>query len=261
MLSRSLPTALLLASLGFAAPARAENIAHLNQLLATGQCPNCDLSNAGLIVANLRGADLRGADLRRANLSQADLSGADLRGANLAGATLHSANLSGANLMGADLTAADLRKAYLFQAYLWGARLDHALLQGSIGFIDPHATPQHFFALGVLEARYNNYVGAIEYYNQALQLDPQFAAAYLGRGIMRHSLTDIPGAVQDAEIARALFEQQGDAAGVKTAGEFIAWVDRVQNPGDGGSGLGIPLLQLLGSVGSLVLGLPGLPFF
>ncbi len=253
---RPLLIVLLLASLSAAAPVRAENLAQVRQLLATRQCARCDLSHAGLVMANLRNADLRGADLRRANLSQADLSGADLRGANLAGASLHSANLSGANLMGANLVAADLRKAYLLEAYLWGAQLDHALLQGAVGFANPSATPEHFFALGMQEAQYNNYVGAIAHYNQALQLNPQFAAAYLGRGIMRHYLTDWSGAVQDTRIARAIFEQQGDAAGVKASDDFIAWIDQLQNPGQGGNGLGIPLLQILGSVGSMVLGLP-----
>ncbi|NJL00061.1 MAG: hypothetical protein HC910_05640 [Spirulinaceae cyanobacterium SM2_1_0] len=208
-MQRPLLIACLLASLSVAAPARAENVAHVNQLLSTRQCPSCDLANTGLVMANLRGADLRGADLRRANLSQADLSGADLRGANLAGASLNSANLSGANLMGADLAAADLRNAYLTNTYLWGARLDNALMQGAVGFANPNATPEHFFALGAQEASYNNYIGAIDYYNQALQLDPQFAPAYLGRGIMRHYLTDLPGAVQDAQIARRFLSSGG----------------------------------------------------
>ncbi len=256
VMQRTLLTTLLLASLSLAAPARAEDFAHVNQLLSTRQCPNCSLSNAGLVMANLRGADLRGADLRRANLSQADLSGADLRGANLAGASLHSANLSGADLTGASLVSADLRQAYLVNVNLWGARLDNALLEGAVGFANPQATPEHFFALGMREAQYNNYVGAIDYYNQALQLDPQFAPAYLGRGIMRHYLTDMQGAVQDAQIARAIFEQRGETQGVETAEQFIGWVDRVQNPGQSGSGIGIPILQLLGSIGSMVLGLP-----
>ena len=59
-------------------PVIAENLEHTQQLLATKQCPSCDLSGAGLVLADLAGANLQGANLARANLSRADLSGADL---------------------------------------------------------------------------------------------------------------------------------------------------------------------------------------
>ena len=72
---RILAAATLLSAIGPIAPAPAENIQHTQQLLATRQCPNCDLSGAGLVLANLTGANLKGADLSRANLSRANLSG------------------------------------------------------------------------------------------------------------------------------------------------------------------------------------------
>ncbi|NJO19465.1 MAG: hypothetical protein HC838_04500 [Spirulinaceae cyanobacterium RM2_2_10] len=53
---------------------------------------------------------------------------------------------------------------------------------------------------------------------------------------------------------------RGDEAAVRTTDQFIGWVERVQNPGEGGNGLGIPVLQLLGTIGSMVFSLP-LPFF
>ncbi len=86
-----LTTAVLLTTVGLAAPAIAAasyEPAHLKRLLATRQCPGCDLSNADLRGANLSYADLRGANLSYANLQGANLTGANLRGANLTGAKM-----------------------------------------------------------------------------------------------------------------------------------------------------------------------------
>ncbi len=43
-----------------AAPAGGQNSAHVQKLLLTGQCANCDLTGADLVEAHLIGADLRG---------------------------------------------------------------------------------------------------------------------------------------------------------------------------------------------------------
>ena len=42
---------------------------HLNTLLETNECVECDLNNANLSGVNLSGANLSGADLGQANLS------------------------------------------------------------------------------------------------------------------------------------------------------------------------------------------------
>lgn len=124
-------TALL--SLSFATPIRAENPAHVRQLLETGFCQGCDLRGADLMGAHLIGADLRDANLENANLANVNLEGADLKGANLAGADLSGAflnhteldntNLDNANLSDADLTLADLTGASLAGTNLNGVRL------------------------------------------------------------------------------------------------------------------------------------------
>ncbi len=73
------------------------------QLLATGNCPACDLSGV-----NLSGQELVGANLARANMSGANLSNTNLRGANLQGATMLRLKLSDTALAGANLKQADL---------------------------------------------------------------------------------------------------------------------------------------------------------
>jgi uncharacterized protein YjbI with pentapeptide repeats len=89
----------------------------IEQLLATHQCPKCDL---------------RHADLRGMNLTNVNLQDANLEGANLAGTNLTNANLAGAYLEGANLRYAILKSAKLWSASLIGANLEHAILRNSI---------------------------------------------------------------------------------------------------------------------------------
>lgn len=248
-MNKTLITTCLLTTLT-AAPIQAENINHTRQLLATKACVQCDLSGAGLVMADLQGADLREADLRFANLSQANLAGADLTGADLSGASLHSANLMGATLLGANIVGTDLRQSYLVNANLWGTRLDQAWIEGAIGLPPALRTPEQHYGLGVVAANKRDYVEAIEQYNQALTLQNDFAPAYFGRALVRLRLTDEAGAVQDAQIAAALFEQQENPEGQEVALALIEEVNKRQGSG-GGNGLGIQLLRLFGGVSSL----------
>ena len=140
---------------------------NIEQLLETGECEYCDLSNADLSGvelegANLVGANLQGANLVEANLEVAYLLGANLQGANLTdadftgvnlalgnlsqatlvgtdfeGANLHEANFEDADLQEADLTApsylkgANLTRANLTDANMGGAYLEEANLQSA----------------------------------------------------------------------------------------------------------------------------------
>lgn len=145
--------------------------APVKQLLATNQCPRCDLTNVNLGSADLTAANLEGANLgnaflgstnfkggnlgsaymgsallgrvnlenaylgsaylENAYLGNADLKAANLRNADLRGAYLRNADLTGAYLEDADLTGAKLRGANLTGAYLEGAYLEGADLTGA----------------------------------------------------------------------------------------------------------------------------------
>lgn len=206
----------------FATPLQAENLTHLNQLLGTKRCEGCDLTNVGLIHANLAGAALNNSNLANANLSQANLAGADLRGANLAGASLYGANLTGANLTGANLTGTDLRNAYLMDTTLEDVDLDTAKLNGVKGISSQAATPEQFHRWGVREADRGNYRAAIAHYNRAIAIDPEFAPAYLGLGVIYYR-TDFKGkALEHTQAAIALFETQENELGEATSQEFLA---------------------------------------
>ncbi|MDJ0620849.1 MAG: pentapeptide repeat-containing protein [Calothrix sp. MO_192.B10] len=251
MRNQSLPVFIVLCFLSFAQTAQAANADHVRQLLATKECEGCDLSGAGLVLADLAGANLRGANLRGANISRANLSGANLQGANLSAASLFGVNLSGANLQEADLTSADLRNTYLVNAQLTNTNLNGANLQGAIGIPLQIAKPEEFYALGVAAAEKGSQQQAIDYFNQAIALKPEYAGAYLARGAVRYQLLDSPGALQDAQVAEKLFASQSNSAGLQTAQAFIL---ELQTPPTKKLNRGKPnFLNFLSGVGSVLL--------
>ncbi|NJK40605.1 MAG: pentapeptide repeat-containing protein [Acaryochloridaceae cyanobacterium SU_2_1] len=134
-------TATILSLTAWVLPAHAEDPDPLKQLLTTGACQGCNLSNADLSDTDLSKANLSQANLSNANLSQANLSQANLKGArlylanfrdaNLTGADLSQANLTGAKLDRADLSSAKLVDANFTYAHLPAANLKGANLKGA----------------------------------------------------------------------------------------------------------------------------------
>lgn len=220
-----------------------ENLSHLSQLLSTKQCPNCDLSGSGLVMSNLAGADLKGADLSNANLSQANLTNADLSGANLRGASLYGANLTNANLSGANLQGTDLREAYLYNSNLAQTDLATAYVEGAVGMPTYAATVEQFQAWALAESQQGNYQKAIDNFNRALSLNPNYPSAYLGRSLAYYYLGKESEANQDALIAAQLYQQQENTKGYETAMQFIQGMEearastQLQDPGPDMMGL------------------------
>jgi tetratricopeptide (TPR) repeat protein len=251
MKSQILATAAFLTTISLTTSVQAANSEHVRQLLATKECQNCNLTNAGLVLADLSGANLSGANLAGANLSRANLSGADLRGANLSGAGLFGVNLSGAKLSGANLAGADMRNSYLVNAELNGVNLSSTSLQGAVGIPLQIATPEEFYALGVAEAQKGNQQQAIAYFDQAIALKSDFAGAYLARGVARYQIFDRQGAFQDAQAAEKMFTVQDDKSGIVTAQAFI---QELKTPQDTKVSPGKPsFFDFIGSLGSVLL--------
>jgi tetratricopeptide (TPR) repeat protein len=252
-----LTAAAFLTLMSLSQTAQAANPEHVKQLLASKQCQNCDLTGAGLVIADLSGADLSGANLAGANLSRANLTNADLRGANLSGTGLFGANLSNANLNGATLVGADLRNTYLVNAQLNGVSLTGVNLQGAIGIPSQIATYEEFYAWGVAEAQKGNQHQAIDYFNQAIVVKPDYAGAYLARGVARYQIFDRQGAFQDAQAAEKLFASQNNSNGMQTAQAFIK---ELQTPEETTKVKPAKpdLIDFVGGIGSLLLQL--LPF-
>ncbi len=226
----------LLTSFGLFLPVKAENLAHLSQLLSTKQCQLCDLTGSGLVMANLSGASLIGANLAGANLSQANLAGADLRGANLSGASLYGANLTGANLSSAILSGTDLRNSYLTNANLTGTSLEQAYVQGAKGISQNAGTPEMFYEWGLIETKEGNYQKAIDHHNKALILNPEFAPAYLARGYAFLRLGNEQGAVLNGKMASQLYEKDENSQGQELADSFVNNIEAMQEARRKGAG-------------------------
>ena len=245
-----------LSSIAIATPTQAESLSDLTQLLNTKDCSECDLSNSGLVQANLTGANLVRANLAGANLSQVNLTGANLTGANLTGTSLHGANLTGVNLTGANLTGTDLRNAYIGNAELEGVDLDSAYLEGIKGIDETAATAEQFHRWGVREADNGNYNAAVAHYSRAINLDPEFAPAYLGLGIIQYNFDRRVQAKKNTKIAAKLFKEQDHEFGHKTAKDFeqkMALIEKAEEDmakKEGGLG---HVGKFMGSVGSLLL--------
>ncbi|WP_199250009.1 pentapeptide repeat-containing protein [[Phormidium] sp. ETS-05] len=246
----------VLMATGLGTPAIAENFAHTRTLLQTRSCIQCDLSDAGLVMASLARVNLEGAVLTRANLSRATLEGANLSGADLSGASLFGANLRGANLRGANLQGADLRQAYLVDVDLTGARLDGAFLEGAIGTPRSALSAQDIYNWGVMAAQRQNHAKAIEYFNQAINIDPEFGLAYLARAVVRADMGNSRQAIADARAASEVFAAKNEPQNFETSQMLIAQIEAFEeakargNNNSGGSlrvlgSLGISLLRLL----------------
>lgn len=249
--STILVTAVFIVMIGISQTVLAANTEHIRQLLAKKQCENCDLSGAGLAMADLSNANLRGANLAGANLSRANLSGADLSNANLSSAGLFGANLSGAKLTGAILVSTDLRDTYLVNAEMTGVNLNGANLQGALGIPLQIAKPEDFYGWGVAEAQKGNYQKAMDYFDQAIAIKPDYAAAYLARGVARYQLLDRQGAFADAQIAEKLFTNQKNSEGIQIAQAFMK---ELQTPQTAKLDPGKPnFMDFLGGIASLFL--------
>lgn len=245
-----------LATMAISLPSQGESLNDLNQLLNTKKCPQCDLSNSGLVQANLTGVELIQANLTGANLSQANLTGANLAGVNLAGASLNGANLTNANLTGANLAGTDLRNTYLTNANLRGVDLDSAYLEGIKDIPETAATAEQFHRWGVQESERGNYNAAIAHYHRAINLDAEFAPAYLGLGIIQYKFDHRLEAKKNTAIAAKLFKQQHHQLGYKTATDFqtkMALIQQAENNVDQKEGGLGHVGKFMGSVGSLLL--------
>lgn len=243
---------------GIALPARAENLVHTQQLLNTKDCSRCDLNRAGLVYARLMGVNLSEASLIQANLSHSNLSAANLSQAQLTGAVLFGADLTGADLSGANLQGADLRETILTGVNLTGANIEGAIFLGAVGIPAEIGTSDNYYRWGMQEAERGNFRGALNNYNQALDLEPDFAHAYLARSIARFRLGDRAGALTDAQYADQLYLEQNHDQGHQIASQFALGIQEAEEAyakqqRGGRGGVGGNVFNVLGGLAGLAL--------
>jgi uncharacterized protein YjbI with pentapeptide repeats len=247
--------AALALTVGLALPVLAEDINHVQQLLSTKKCSACDLTGAGLVLAKLPGADLSRANLAGANLSQANLTGANLSGANLVGVSFAGANLMGANLRDANLVGVDLRGTYLAGADMTGAKLDNADIRSAVGLPNSVGTAEEFYRWGIEAGQQKRYELSLDYFDKALTRKPDYAAAFVGRGMSRTQMGDQPGAIADLEKAAALFKTQGDTANADSTTKIVQVMKTPEKDRSKGGGFGQALVGAAGMLLQIFLGL------
>jgi tetratricopeptide (TPR) repeat protein len=69
--------------------------------------------------------------------------------------------------------------------------------------------PDAYYYRGTAKAWLDDYKGAIADYNQAIQLKPEYPDAYVGRGSAKSWLDDFKGAIADYRKAAELYQKQG----------------------------------------------------
>jgi uncharacterized protein YjbI with pentapeptide repeats len=238
--------AVCLLSLGLVLPARAENPAHIQQLLATKKCAGCDLTGAGLVLAKLPGADLVNANLVGANLSQANLAGANLKSANLAGVNLAGANLQGANLQGVNLSGVDLRGTYLVGADLTGVQYGNADIRSAVGLPDTVGTAAEFYRWAMEAGQQKRFEAAIDYFDKALVRQPNFPDALIGRGMALNQIGDQTGAIANLQQAIELYKKQGDKVNADSIQKVVKVMQTPEKEPQGGSGAGQAVMGVAG---------------
>ncbi len=101
--------------------------AHLEQLVATGDCPDCWLTYVVLEKSDLAGSNLEGAIIAQANARRAIFDGANLKGVHFT-----TSNVEGASFVGADLSGASLDHASLKDSNFSGANLTGVILNADV---------------------------------------------------------------------------------------------------------------------------------
>ncbi|MCG8361950.1 MAG: tetratricopeptide repeat protein [Pseudanabaenales cyanobacterium] len=85
---------------------------------------------------------------------------------------------------------------------------------------------EDFMKLAEAKAEQSDYVGAVQNYNQAILVDPDYARAYGNRAFVRVNLGDRQGAIADFHKAATLFLAQGSTANYEMVMCYIREVEQ-----------------------------------
>ena len=233
---------LLTVLLGAPLSARADD---LIMLLQERSCPNCKLTDAGLVHADLRNADLNAADLQRANLSRARLDGADLRDADLRFSSLKGASLRGTDLRGARLDGTDLRQADLSGSQISPGALDRSHWLGAIGIEQGLRSHASLHNAGVDAAQARRWREAEQLFTAAIKANPDEPLSWVARGLSRGEQGKNDLASSDFAYAGELFADEGDvikADQLEQASQVLNNIPEVPSA-PSGNGFGLALLD------------------
>ena len=215
----------------------------LVQVLRTGSCSGCRLSDADLVHADLRDADLSDAKLMRANLGQAQLDGADLSGADLSFTSLRGASLRAANLRGARLFGTDLRDADLTGAQLTTNALDEAHWQGANGIAAGIRSHAALHNAGVKAFQDGRWSAAELLFSDAISSQPGEPLSWVARGISRERLGKYQMAMKDLKYAGDIFSSRGQIHYSEQLQTAINNIEKMPSKIHTGNGIGSAALS------------------
>jgi len=72
-------------------------------------------------------------------------------------------------------------------------------------------SPRDYCKKGNEKVKSKNYDGAFDDFNKALKLDPKYAPAYNGRGLVKTEQNNLEGAIKDFDMAIKLMPNYADA--------------------------------------------------
>ena len=76
---------------------------------------------------------------------------------------------------------------------------------------EPKTTASVYYCRGFAKSNRGDFVGAINDYNKAIELDPKYTEAYYVRGNARNSIKDYAGAIVDYNQAILLDPKDGES--------------------------------------------------
>ena len=82
-------------------------------------------------------------------------------------------------------------------------------------------TAEDFMRQAGARSEEGDYLGAVQSYDQAIQLDPDYSRAYANRGLVRLNLGDRRGALEDWQQAAKMFLAQGSMTNYEMALGYI----------------------------------------
>jgi tetratricopeptide (TPR) repeat protein len=132
--------------------------------------------------------------------------------------------------MGARLDGADLRSANLEGILVDAQQLDRAYLQNARGLKPDQGRFEQFHNWGVSAAQAGQQERAIQYYNQALERNPDSGITYLARAIAHQNLGDTKAALDDAQLAAEKFAAEGNTSGADAAQQYSKAMQTALNP-------------------------------
>jgi tetratricopeptide (TPR) repeat protein len=113
--------------------------------------------------------------------------------------------------------------------------------------------PEDFYHWAMADGEQKNYASAVDNFTQTLARKPDFAPAYLGRGLARLQTNDRVGAIVDLKQADKLFTAQGDTKTAQGIQQSIKTLETPPNQPKSGNGFGTSLLSAFATLLQLFL--------